>query len=162
MTDDVINRLKQYSFKLLSIRPRSIDELRFRLSNYCHKHEYSDKYIDKTLSILKNYGFLDDLKFALWWLEQRDLTKPKGKYVLVYELREKGISDEIINKVMSERNSQKSLQKDLAIKILQKKKYLFDKLPNINKKLKIKDLLIRRGFEIDIISQVIDYYLKKE
>ena len=39
---------------------------------------------------------LDDLAFAAWWIDQRNTFRPKGKKLLVYELKQKGISGEII------------------------------------------------------------------
>ena len=73
-----IKRAKDYSFKLLSYRPRSIKEIEDRLK----KKDYSAKVILEVIKSLKRLKFLNDKEFARMWVKSRIKTKPMGRYRL--------------------------------------------------------------------------------
>jgi regulatory protein len=49
-----------------------------------------------TLERLERIGFIDDLAFARWWVEQRDRHAPRGRVALETELRAKRVPPAII------------------------------------------------------------------
>ncbi len=49
-----------------------------------------------TLDELQRFGFVDDLSFARWWLEQRDRHSPRGRRGIEAELHQHGVDREII------------------------------------------------------------------
>ena len=50
----------------------------------------------ETLERLTQLGFVDDLAFARWWVEQRDRHAPRGQRMIDAELRQHGIGREVI------------------------------------------------------------------
>jgi regulatory protein len=45
---------------------------------------------------LERLGFVDDLAFARWWLEQRDRHAPRGQRGIEAELRQHGVAAETL------------------------------------------------------------------
>ena len=63
-------------------------------------------------------GYIDDIKFARYWVENRSLTKGTSLRKITMELRTKGIEDTIIKQSLNqtERNDREELQKIMAKK----------------------------------------------
>jgi len=144
-TDDY-KRFLAISLRLLSIRPRSVQEILARLKKYSHDQYLINQIIDK----LKSDKFLDDAKFAEWLIESRSRTRPRGKRLLIQELKSKGIE-------LSTFNSQLSTvdEADLAFQALQKKSKSWANLPSKSYQLKAKSYLYSRGFSWDAIEKAI-------
>ncbi len=99
---------------------------------------------------LKTYGYLDDEEFAHQFILSRIRNKPRGKSVLVLELISKGVDKQIAQKKVEE------LVEDEyeVLKRVYRKKYRGEKLSiGDNKKI---DFLRRKGFEWDLIKQLMD------
>jgi regulatory protein len=76
----------------LATRPRSRWEVERRL----RRAGAEAAVIERTLQRLEELGFVDDLAFARWWLEQRDRHAPRGRRMLEAELRQHGVGREVI------------------------------------------------------------------
>jgi len=63
-------------------------------------------------------GYIDDIKFARYWVENRSLAKGTSLRKITMELRTKGIEDTIIKQSLdqTERNDREELQKIIAKK----------------------------------------------
>lgn len=63
-------------------------------------------------------GYIDDEKFARYWIENRNLTKGASRRKLQAELRAKGVDGNIIERLLAEtdRNDASELQKIIAKK----------------------------------------------
>ena len=125
---------KQKSFdkvlRFAMIRPRSLKEVKDYLKRKCI-NESIHQYIIKRLTKLE---LLDDLKFAKWWVEQRQSFSPKSKRVLNNELRIKGINREIIQETLSETKiDEVKIAKDL----IESKSYKWEKLDDRTKDKKL-------------------------
>jgi regulatory protein len=64
--------------------------------------ETSDVVIDAALERLKTMGYLDDRAFTNFWIENRQTFKPLSQRALRYELRQKGVSKEIIDEALGD------------------------------------------------------------
>jgi len=135
-------------YRFLSYRPRSEKEIR----DYLRKKEVEEKIVEKVVSKVKKLGYVDDLKFVRWWVEQRSTFRPRGKYVLTIELRQKGVAPEIIDQVLGESID----EVPLAQKAIQKKINEYLKLPPRESRQKIAAYLRRRGFSWETIEKVFD------
>lgn len=98
------------------IRPRSQKELADYLTrrSYKYKTVETDKLINKkTIEKLISKGYLDDEKFASWWVANRCLKKGISRRKLNLELKQKGLSSDIINQALqdSQRRDDEELQK---------------------------------------------------
>ena len=73
---------------------------------------------DRVFTRLKEKGYLDDEKFARWWVENRNQAKGTSKRKLQAELRAKGVDASIIERTLvdTERNDQDELAKIVAKK----------------------------------------------
>lgn len=160
-------------FRLISRRPRSEKEVRDYLMRRNWKLETriskksreasnwklresrqtaKDKIINGIIKELKKRKLVDDSAFASWWIEQRSTFRPRGKFGLTMELRQKGVDEEIIKKVIDEKVDELPLAKKLA----QKKLKAYKNLPREERWQKLSAFLSRRGFSWPVIKQVID------
>jgi regulatory protein len=79
------------SERLISLRPRSEIELRQNLV----RKGFEQDTIEQTLERLRGNGLVDDVAFAQYWTENRMSFNPRGRRLVLAELRQKGVSTEI-------------------------------------------------------------------
>lgn len=90
MSNPYYEKLIGVALRFVSFRPRSEKELRdFLLKKPNHED------LDKVMERMRELGYVDDRKFADWWISQRSDFRPKGKRALVYELRKKGVTVDV-------------------------------------------------------------------
>lgn len=145
--DEMYAKLLESSIRFVSFRPRSEKEFKYFLLKKLQKRKISDdSIIDRVIFRLRELGYIDDEKFTLWWVEQRNSHKPKGGRLIEQELKAKGI--EVKDFHLDEF--------DLARRAVAKKLLLWQKLPGLQQKKKIYGFLGRRGFDGETIHRVID------
>ncbi len=107
LSDEEIARLKardevesavERALAYLDYRPRSRDEVR----RYLRERELPEAVIEAVIERLEGAGLLDDAAFARFWVENRDQFKPLSERALRYELRRKGVADEIIEAALDD------------------------------------------------------------
>ncbi len=155
--DDLIfknefQKLLDRTLRLISRRPRSEKEIR----DYLKKKKTSPKVIEEVIKKLKQLRQINDKEFAKWWVDQRTTFRPRGKFGLTMELRQKGIDKEIIRKAV-----EKMDELPLAEKLAQKKAKSLKNLPREERYQKLSAYLARRGFSWETIKKVVAKYLKK-
>ena len=134
--------------RFAALRPRSKKEFK----DWFRKHKVHKSLHKNLFERLKRLEFLDDKKFAVWWVEQRTSFKPKGKMALKFELIQKGIDRKVIQEVLSQVRID---EKKMATKILEKKAYKWKNLQGFDKRKKMADYLGRRGFDWNTINKVL-------
>lgn len=160
MADEDYLKVKNYALKLLAFRPRSVFEVRNKLSSYLKKKNLPENLEDKVILDLQKLNFLSDVDFAAWWIDQRKKNSIRGNKIVKLELRAKGLSSDLINEVLASGSKDEELNK--ALKIIEKHIVRLPKnLSAFNLKIKLNNLLLRRGFEYEIIKNAIDLCLKK-
>lgn len=133
-------KLYQRALEWVLVRPRSEKELKDYL--FRKKAEESDKIID----LLIKKGYVDDRKFAEYYVENRFVKKGISQKRLRMELAKKGISKEIIDEVVSGRDDNEEIDKIIAKK---RSKYDDEKLISY---------LCRQGFSYQLAqSRVLDF-----
>jgi regulatory protein len=95
---------------------------------------------------LAQKGYVDDSKFANYWVRNRFVKKGVSRRKLTAELRTKGISGEVINQAIEAcgRNDSEEIHK-----VIEKKRRLYDD------KNKLMQYLARVGFSYDQIKDVL-------
>lgn len=161
MDNENYQKLRDYALKFLSFRPRSVKEIKSKLFQYSIKRGISAKIPDQVLGDLISQNFVNDEDFVRWWKDQRQSFRPKGLRLIKMELMQKGIDKETIDKVLSEDIEETTSEYDLALKVINKKIQYFQNLSREKTKIKIKDLLLRRGFDWEVIYKVIDSLVNK-
>lgn len=91
--------------RFLGTRPRTRWELERRL----RKAAASADVITVTLERLAAMGYVDDLAFARWWAEQRDRHAPRGRRMLEAELRQHGVSRDVLDELRGTELSEPAL-----------------------------------------------------
>ncbi|GAA0114576.1 recombination regulator RecX [Clostridium senegalense] len=116
--------------------------------------EYDDKTIQRVIEFLKEYSFVDDVRYAELYI--KDKIKVHGKSKIKFSLVNKGISEEIIE---SKLNTISNEQEELTALKLGEKKYktLIKSEKNYLKlKKKLSDYLLRNGYNFSIINKVVN------
>jgi regulatory protein len=146
--------IKQKAYTLLGKRLHSVYELRTKL----RQKKYDAELIQLTIDNLLNGHYLDDMKFAEMFSEEKLRLKLWGKTKLKSELMKKGISSAIITTVLEEKFPAADEELDNASQLV-KKKYNQLKNRNMEKQKLVKRLyafLISKGYSYDISKQAIE------
>ncbi len=161
-----VGKLMQRMYRLFSIRQRSEKEIRdyLKIQNFKLKvkqsEEISQIVIESLVNKLKEKQLLNDLEFAKAWVESR--SRNRGQRLLQAELYKKGISREIIEEVLNEKGEEQSeSQIKVAEGLLEKKLSRWKNLPEVEKRKKATDFLLRRGFDYSLVRVVVEKSLKK-
>ena len=94
--EETLVKAKSDALRLLSVRPRSVEELRGRL----RLKRYADPVISLVLASFEKQGLLNDEKFAKLFAQSRLYSRPVGKRELEFELRKKGLSKPLISQTL--------------------------------------------------------------
>lgn len=86
------------ALELILRRPRSVREMK----DYARRKKWEIELRDRVIEKLSEKGYLDDRKFANFWLKARVSSKPISKRKLNAELLQKGIKREIIDEALVE------------------------------------------------------------
>lgn len=168
-TDDELRELENESqfgklytraLEYTMLRPHSGREMRDYLwrktmtTRYKSKHTgelkekpgVSKEMTERVYNRLEQKGYIDDEKFARWWVESRNLRKGTSQRKLRSELQAKGVMSSTIDAVLAdtERSDVSELQKIVAKK---RAKYPDDQ--------KFTQYLARQGFSYDDIKQAL-------
>ncbi len=139
----VLDKAYDSSLNLIARRIRSIWEIR----DYLKRKDYDEQVIEEILNMLSSKKYIDDEKFAEAWIRDRRMFKNVSKRRLQQELRQKRVSDEIIQKVL---NSDETEEGDVLKVLIEKKRtqtrYQDDQ--------KLIQYLIRQGFNYSDIKGV--------
>lgn len=145
---------KDYALRIIEKTYKTEKQIRDKL----YKKEYGDTEVERIIDFLKQYKFIDDYRYMKMFIN--DNIKKYGKNKIKYDLIKRGVEEELINKQLDDISYevQYNIAYDLAIT---KYKCLIklDKDPkkNINKIYKkLGDFLIRRGYDFQIVNQVIN------
>jgi regulatory protein len=82
----------EIAVRYLGTRPRTRWEVERRL----RRAGAPDEVISATIDQLAELGYLDDAAFVRWWAEQRDRHAPRGRRMVEAELRQRGVSREVL------------------------------------------------------------------
>ena len=147
LAEDAREEAYQRALRFLSYRPRSEKEVVDNLK----KNEIPEAVIDETLARLRDHGLVDDAGFARIWLENRSEFRPRGSYALRTELRQKGIGDRYIEAALGGID-----ETSLAFKAGRAKAAKLQSGDQQEFKRKLYGFLSRRGFNFEIISEVVN------
>lgn len=145
------NKVKDKALELLGRRLHSRKELALKLK----KKDYPEEQIERTLDKLEKEGYLDNLEFAKELVKLRQERSPKGSIYLKKELYQKGIPEEVIEKVIAE---EYPLAREIEIAeiVLKKKAKSLRNLEFRDRREKLKQFLIQRGFQFEVIGEVMN------
>lgn len=119
---------------------------------------YALEEINETLKFLEEYNFINDESYAKAFINDR--TKTQGKQKIKYALKNKGVSDEIIEEELSKLDMEK--EKENANILALKKYNILIKRESDKYKLKEKIIrfLISRGYDYEVAKDAVNEMLK--
>jgi regulatory protein len=151
--DDANELTYQKALHFLSYRPRSSAEVRQNLE----KRGTPIALVDETLFRLERAGLVNDRDFAQVWVENRNTFQPRSKSALRFELRRKGLSDEVVQSVLDEKVDEEALAFEAA------RKYA-SRLAGrdwLDFRQKLSGFLTRRGFSYTTITPIVSKVWKE-
>lgn len=157
-----VGKLLQRMYRLWNIRPRSEKEIRDYLRNLSFKRKIKGKEaisqaaIELLINKLKQKGLLSDEQFAKAWVEAR--SKKKGKRAIKHELYQKGIDRSLIEQALENINVE--AEQSVATQALGKKMKIWKNLPKVEFKKKASEFLLRKGFEYQVVREVVENLAK--
>src|SRR5689334_53867 len=146
--EEIRSRTFNRAIKLLTIKQRSVAELRERLL----KGKNADKAVVETvLERLQKYGYLNDERFAFSYASLRVKQRPLGRRRLERDLKlkkvAKGVAEEALQLVYAETPEEQLI--DAAI---EKRTRLRGRPKTREEAKKLFDHLLRQGFEFELVS----------
>lgn len=143
-TKAVLDKAYDRCLNLISHRIRSEWEIR----DYLKRKEYDETTQQLIVDRLTDRGYVNDADFAKRWVDNRRLLKATSKRRLSQELRQKRISDDIINAVLdADETDEIEVLRQLIERKRKQTKYQDD--------LKLMQFLARQGFDYDKIKMAL-------
>jgi regulatory protein len=145
-------RAKEKALAYLSYRMRSVEELRKKLN----EKGFAGRTIEPVIEDLLRVGLLNDQQFASAYVRSRMIQKPMSKRLLLRELFARGIENTIAEETVEKEYGNHS-EFEVAIELVRKKgeRLCSDRIESRKIKKRISDFLARRGFNWDVIGEVI-------
>ena len=143
-------KAKDCAYRLLSYRPRSVKEISERLK----KKGFTSGIIKKTVEYLSEINYLNDEDFALAWVRTRLQLRPVGLALLRYQLRQKGVASETIEKAFADCASQYD-ECEAASELALSRRKCYRGLNAQKVKRRLYQYLRRRGFTQEAILEAI-------
>jgi regulatory protein len=161
MSVDIYQKYLNKALRFLSYRSRSEKEV----VDYLQKKQTPEEIKEQIMTFLRERRFVNDEEFARGWIDQRMRVNAKARRVIEMELKQKGVSQEIItnaflNSQLSTLNSISDL--DTAKKLVSKKIDRYRHLPKQELYQKLGGFLARKGFDWETIKKAIEFELKSD
>jgi regulatory protein len=144
---DNLKRCFDAAVHYLSYRPRSEPELRQRL----RRRGFNDDSIETVITRLKELDLVDDTAFAQFWKENRESFSPRSQWLTRLELRQKGVSEDIIDQVVDTIDDE-----DSAYRAALKKARSLSMTDYQSFRRRLGEHLKRRGFSYRVINTTVN------
>jgi regulatory protein len=150
MTDELRRKTFNRAVKLLTIKPRSVAELRERLLQ--GKNAANEAVVDTVISRLQEYGYLDDERFAFSYASLKVKQRPIGRRRLERDLKlkkvQKNVAEEALELVYAE-----TPEEQLIEQAIEKRVRLRGRPKTRIEAKKLFDHLLRQGFAFELVSE---------
>jgi regulatory protein len=147
--DEIRARTFQRAVKLLSAKSRSVAELRERL---LEGKRTTKTAVEEVIARLREYGYLDDERFAFGYASIKIRQRPLGRARLARDLQfkkvGKEVADEALNLVFAETSEEELIDRAIA-----KRVRLRGRPKDRMEAKKLFDHLLRQGFPFELVSQ---------
>lgn len=152
------SKARDKAIRLLGFRARTQKEIKDKLI----KEEYPLETIERVISFLKEYNYINDLSYAKAFIKEKFRLKGYGAKRLSYELSLKGIDNETISIALEELTENEIIDEyEMAISLVRKKlkgeNEVDDKL-----KQRVFGYLARRGYSFDTIKKAFNEVLRED
>lgn len=153
---DLLRKTFERAIKLLTARPRSVAELRERLLK---RKDTNEEVVEAVIARLREYGYLNDERFAFSYASYKVKQKPVGRRRLEQDLRFKkvdsSVANEALDMVFCETPEEQLIDEAIAKRLRIRGK------PKT--RLEAKSLfehLVRQGFEFELVREKVQSLTK--
>ncbi len=143
----VFGKARDTALKYINFKKRTKKEI----VNKLKEKEFTDDIIEKVTALFEKYGYIDDYAYAGEYLRDKFNLKGFGRERIKYELKQRGIHEEIIEKVLSENSLNET---ERAAELIEKKYGVWDY--DIKEKRRIEGFLLRKGYSFEVIREAFD------
>jgi len=148
---DLRRKTFERAIKLLTVRPRSVAELRERL---LRRKDANEEVVEAVIARLREYGYLNDERFAFSYASYKVKQKPVGRRRLERDLKFKkvdsGVANEALEMVFSETPEEQLIDQAIA-----KRLRIRGKPKNRMEAKSLFDHLLRQGFDFELVGEKI-------
>ena len=141
-------RTFQRAAKLLAAKSRSVAELRERLAERCPSKEV----VETVIARLREYGYLDDERYALTYASSKVRQQPVGRRRLEQNLLmkkvDRKVADEVLDQVFAE-----TPEAELIDRAIEKRVRLRGRPKTRAEAKSLFDHLLRQGFPFELVSE---------
>ena len=152
-TEGLLNA-KNAALRFLSVRPRTVREIRDKL----REKEFAESEIGNTIDELQRAGLLDDAAFARMYIRNAMQVRPIGKVLLKRKMLLLGVDLKTIEAALADtlpEYDQRDLARASAEKFLARGKHTRRQPDAIKDRKRVGGYLARRGFTWDVIEPVL-------
>jgi regulatory protein len=147
--EELRRRTFERAIKLLAARPRSVAELRERL---LRGKTANEEVVETVIARLREYGYLNDERFAFSYASYKVKQKPVGRRRLERDLKFKkvdsGVVDEALDIVFGETPEDQLIDEAIAKRLRTR-----GKPKNRLESKSLFDHLLRQGFDFELVSE---------
>ncbi len=115
---------------------------------------FSEEAVETAVEELIDSGHIRDRKYAENWVARRQKSNPRGKTLLKHELFDRGVDRETAEQVVAQVETEDEAV--LAFQIALKRMKQYRQLPTHVAKRRLHGFLARRGFEAEVVRQVLE------
>ena len=148
---DLRRKTFERAIKLLAAKPRSVAELRERLLRAKNTDEAT---VETVISRLREYGYLNDERFAFGYASYKVKQRPVGRRRLERDLKFKkvdsGVANEALELVFAETSEEQLIDQAIA-----KRLRIRGRPKNRAETKSLFDHLLRQGFDFELVSEKI-------
>ena len=137
--------IRDYALRLIEFKDRTEKELREKLK----EKNYDENSIDDEIEFLKNYGYIDDKRYAEHFVNDAINLKKWGKIRIRSELLRKGIDRDIVDNAIDD--AFEDIGDNLVFSQMQTR-FKNSDFSNIKERTRIFNFFMRRGFSPDEIK----------
>jgi regulatory protein len=150
MTADELRRQTfNRAIKLLTVKPRSVAELRERLMQ---GKNVNKTVVDAVIARLEEYGYLNDERFAFSYASLKVKQRPVGRRRLQRDLKLKKVSNSVADEAL-ELVYTETPEEQLIDAAIEKRTRLRGRPKTRMEAKKLFDHLLRQGFEFELVSE---------
>ncbi|HEV8430993.1 MAG TPA: regulatory protein RecX [Pyrinomonadaceae bacterium] len=144
-------KIFERAIKLLAAKPRSVAELRERL---LRGKNTDQAIVEAVISRLREYGYLNDERFAFSYASYKVKQKPVGRRRLERDLKFKKIDSAIATEALEMVYAETS-EEQLIEKAIEKRLRIRGRPKNRAEAKRLFDHLLRQGFGFELVSNKI-------
>jgi len=148
---DLRRKTFERAVKLLAAKPRSVAELRERLLRGKNTNE---EIVETVIARLREYGYLNDERFAFGYASYKVKQKPVGRRRLERDLKFKKVESSVANEAL-EMVFAETPEEQLIDQAIAKRLRIRGKPKNRAEAKSLFDHLLRQGFEFELVSEKI-------